>query len=343
MPVRLSFFDAGLLSLHCLILRFKLADVLTKRYIQTLYMSSGSSFNFSVNNISLNLPINPALDNSFSWESNSTFTTFFNQSEGFAINLSKLFNEFAGARMNRLSPIVHGFEFLGPGETGAVPKEIMDNLNTTQKSSLTDSLLAYNTSFKLDTKIQSGPGIVPYNSTLWYNSSRVHIPAPFLQFDNTDCSWFQNDLSACLCFNGQPITTDWRNTDNLKCINDDNNYTWGFSSFMSLVGMCLETAWLFGCWCVWWQSNRHSNLLVAKRTGVGIVRNMLDLGEAINRDLGPHTCLYSENYLWESLEKCKPIRYMLSENDDGMEHIGLAPESAASTYIPKFTSGRVYG
>jgi hypothetical protein len=112
------------------------------------------------------------------------------------------------------------------------------------------SMIAYNATLELDTAIAPGPGIVPYNSTLWFNGTGYELSAPFLNADRA-CSWFGDPLGSCLCYDDNPIYTDWRTNltgANMKCINDNNSYIWGFSSFICLIGLALEIWWIFGCW-----------------------------------------------------------------------------------------------
>jgi hypothetical protein len=196
-------------------------------------------------------------------------------------------------------------------------------------TAISSHVVAYNETFFLDTTqlllhpafhsyvaaSQSGPEIVPYNSTLWYNGTSLQLSAPFLRFDQT-CSWFNDPLGVCMCLKDTPIYTDWRadsSGGNFKCINDSNSYIWGFASFISIIGLYMEIIWIFGCWLIWAEATRCSNLVNANRPGTGTIRNIIDISGAIRKDLGDHTSLYNESLLREELDRCPQVGYVVEK------------------------------
>jgi hypothetical protein len=92
-----------------------------------------------------------------------------------------------------------------------------------------------------------------------------------------------------------------------------------------LVGLILEAIWAIGCWVVWLDANVNSQLVKHRRRAGGTVRNVLDLAESVNRDLGTNTCAYGDEELAAALEQCEPVGYSVDAST-GCEHIGITSE-----------------
>ncbi|KAI1412122.1 hypothetical protein F5Y13DRAFT_200114 [Hypoxylon sp. FL1857] len=163
-------------------------------------------------------------------------------------------------------------------------------------------------------------GIVPYNSTLKYRDSNVLLPAPFIDF-GINCSWWNSSTGECPCYMGEPLAADWAIEDQFSCISAQG-YIWGFSSFILLISLILETSWVVGCWYIRLHTTLHSNLINFNRRSIGTARHVLDLAEAMNRDLGPNTSIYTDRELRDALHQCPPIGYEL-ECKGGIKHLGL--------------------
>lgn len=166
--------------------------------------------------------------------------------------------------------------------------------------------------------------IVPYNSSLWYNGTSINIEAPFLNL-RKNCFW-DSPLGYCLCYNGQPLPSDIQSnsTNPMVCLNG-NLYNWGFSSFLTVIGLSLESLWALACFCLWVFAKR-SKLVSHGRSSVGTVRNVLDLAEIVNAQLGQGTSVYPDQKLREELEKCPPVGYAVIPGKGDMldqTHIGL--------------------
>jgi hypothetical protein len=56
----------------------------------------------------------------------------------------------------------------------------------------------------------------------------------------------------------------------------------------------------------------------------GTWRAVLDLAESLNRDLGPHTCDYSEEEIEDAIKEQSSVRYRVDPGNDGVAHIGLS-------------------
>ncbi|KAK5661849.1 hypothetical protein OQA88_9953 [Cercophora sp. LCS_1] len=164
--------------------------------------------------------------------------------------------------------------------------------------------------------------VIPYNSTIWYNETSISLRAPFLEF-NRDCRWFSSLLDECICYKGKPVTEDFRVESRLICTNGDRYY-WGFSGFITLVGLILETVWCIVGVCLLHSSNRGSALIRNGRPATGVIRGILDVAEVINEQLGDNTCLYGDQELKEELSYAAPVGYAITERKDGVRHLGLA-------------------
>ncbi|XXH01378.1 hypothetical protein Hte_007738 [Hypoxylon texense] len=148
--------------------------------------------------------------------------------------------------------------------------------------------------------------------------------APFLDFGvagSDNCLWWNSSTGECPCYMGRILTADWAIADEFVCISAQG-YVWGFSSFILLISIMCETVWVVGCWWLRLRTTINSKLIEFNRLGVGTARHILDLGEAIRRDLGPNTCIYTDTELTDALKQCPPVGYAL-DGKDGMKHIGL--------------------
>ncbi|KAH9883697.1 hypothetical protein F4778DRAFT_765711 [Xylariomycetidae sp. FL2044] len=185
------------------------------------------------------------------------------------------------------------------------------------------------TTFVLDPSVAPGPDVVPYNSTLRLNGEVVALDAPFLQLGTSCSSWAATDaIGSCLCLGDDPIPTDFRRRENLSCISEVD-YVWGFASTITFAGLVAEAVWIVGIVYLWYGASGGSGLVGANRAGVGTVRNLLDLAEAINRDLGDKTCAYSERELNKRLGRCDDLGWFIEkkvgdgEGEEGVDHIGM--------------------
>ncbi|KAI3339521.1 hypothetical protein F4824DRAFT_46876 [Ustulina deusta] len=110
--------------------------------------------------------------------------------------------------------------------------------------------IAYWSLFVLNESIQLGPGVVPYNSTIRLNDSLIPLEAPFLDV-GFNCSAYPksnsfNGLGNCVCYKGKPISLDLLSDDKAIC-NTAPGYVWGFSSYLTRMGLILEATWMLCC------------------------------------------------------------------------------------------------
>jgi len=166
---------------------------------------------------------------------------------------------------------------------------------------------------------------IPYNSTIWFNETKIPLQAPFLEFGK-DCRWSSSLLGECVCYKGKPVTEDFRVESRLLCTSGERYY-WGISCFFTLVGLVLELVWCIIVVYLLSSSTRNSALLRMGRPTVGSVRNILDIAQVINAELGDNTCLYRDHELKRQLSQCPPVGYTITERKDGVKHLGLVPVS----------------
>ncbi|KAI0426477.1 hypothetical protein F5Y09DRAFT_351167 [Xylaria sp. FL1042] len=181
----------------------------------------------------------------------------------------------------------------------------------------------YNTTFFLDRNLEIEEGMVPYNSSLWWNSTRITLDAPFLDI-GSDCQWSEGSLGLCICLDGNVLTENFRNSPQI-CLND-TGYRWGFSSFVLFIGLALETTWLLICAIMWFVILTQSELVKMHRPGAGVIRSVLDIAGAINSSLGPDTGAYADNELKKALARCPPVGFDIDDRERiGYERIRLRP------------------
>lgn len=162
---------------------------------------------------------------------------------------------------------------------------------------------------------------LPYNSTIWYNRTGIPLQAPFLEFEQ-GCRWSSSPLGECICYKGKPVTEDFRVESQLVCTSEERYY-WGFSSFFAFIGLGLEIVWCLVVAYLLSSSTQDSTLLRMGRPTVGSVRNILDIAEVINTELGDNTCLYRDHELKRELSQCPPVGYTITERKEGVKHLGL--------------------
>lgn len=210
----------------------------------------------------------------------------------------------------------------------------------------------FNMTFRLDTSINvsgsepynwSDP--VPYNSTLWFGGSAIALDAPFLSLpaNETSCEWFRGGV--CLCYGDTLLTSDFRgdNDENLICISEEG-YVWGFSSVITLIGIILEVCWMLGCFGMWLDVHINSTLFRMNRPSSGVVRNILDVAGAIQRDVGGDTGAYKDRELQRALEKCPPVGFDVVDDGGKADRIAMVsmPGVRRRRSRVKIDAGRLY-
>ncbi|KAF2422176.1 hypothetical protein EJ08DRAFT_701724 [Tothia fuscella] len=136
----------------------------------------------------------------------------------------------------------------------------------------------------------------------------------------------RSDLS--ICHLGEPITDVDFSKENMVCVSKQG-YAWGFSSYVTAVGVILEMSWIAICTLMGCHASWRSKLLRNGRPGAGLLRSVLDLAETLNRDLGTNTCAYTNEELAKGVASLPPIRYTIEDKDEGkVLHIGLVSGDA---------------
>ncbi|KAK8062994.1 hypothetical protein PG997_015091 [Apiospora hydei] len=88
---------------------------------------------------------------------------------------------------------------------------------------------------------------LPYNSTIWLNGASIQLAAPFLDFGHGCYSpSIFTSLGNCVCYKGEPIPVHYIAKERAVC-RTVPGVVWGFSSFLTRLGLGLECAWLACC------------------------------------------------------------------------------------------------
>ncbi|KAK4214301.1 hypothetical protein QBC37DRAFT_314750 [Rhypophila decipiens] len=174
--------------------------------------------------------------------------------------------------------------------------------------------------FHLDQSVQYKPGAIPYNSTIWYNGATINLTAPFLGFKS--CLWWATPLGECLCYKGRPLTEDFRVEGNQACTGK-SEYIWGFSFFITTVGLGLELFWCLICLYLCIYSEKGSELVKYGRSSRGTVRNILDISEILNEELGENRGWHTEKQLLAAVKRCPEVGYGTREKGPGVFNVRL--------------------
>ena len=233
-----------------------------------------------------------------------------------------------------LPTTIEGWQLLGVRQNQTAPARDMfwayGNILTSSPKDREKQQFRRST-FRLNHSISYHPGVaasIPYNSTFWYKGTEISLQAPFLGFMN--CTWLQfkrSDASIsppdCLCYKGELVLQDFR-VGNHKACTGGAEYVWGFSHFITLIGLILELVWCLVCGYLYLSTN-IGIINLYDRSAVGTLRNALDFAEVVKEELGDDICLYTNKQLMEALSDSHPIGYATKERSDGITHLGLVP------------------
>ena len=130
-----------------------------------------------------------------------------------------------------------------------------------------------------------------------------------------------------MCYKGQPLTQDFRQDSRKLCISGQG-YLWGFSRSLVLIGLLLEVVWCYVCITLYLLSRQRSELIRRGKPTSGTVRVILDLSEALIRDLGGNNSWHSEERLRRQLKDHQSVGYLVGDKEE-VNHVGLVslPES----------------
>lgn len=121
--------------------------------------------------------------------------------------------------------------------------------------------------------------------------------------------------------------------ENFNCVAEENKYDWGFSGEWVLIVGCVNSFWLFGLWILWLDCHSQSEFCKKGRR-MGVYRAIIDIAEAIRRDLGPNLSAYSEGELVTALRQQSRIKYHVSNpKSDSTMHIGLSSKYSGRTRL----------
>lgn len=99
-------------------------------------------------------------------------------------------------------------------------------------------------------------------------------------------------------------------------------YRWGFSSGWMYILLLSTMIWTWGMFGMYVDAKKHDFLWRMGRRP-GVYRDILDVAEAIQEELGPDTCGYSDKELSKEIEKLGPVGFDVSQKQGNMEDIRL--------------------
>lgn len=134
--------------------------------------------------------------------------------------------------------------------------------------------------------------------------------------------------------------------DHCAVSNDGNSYIYTSAPFFTLCVCLLQVIWLFGMYGLWVDAGRKSQLHQAGRH-LGIYRGILDVAEALNNDLGPNTCAYSDTELIKEIGK-QPSKHRLSywefsASRQSVRHLTISPNNSNGRSRFSLNSSGWYG
>jgi len=130
----------------------------------------------------------------------------------------------------------------------------------------------------------------------------------------SNATWYNSVLGECLCYKGKPVGEDFRYN---KFCTGGGQYIWGFSGSLAFISLIFEAAWCLVCLVLWVSSTERSKLIRCGRSATGDVRNILDLSEAMKKDLRDTTGWTNDSELRKALS--------------GRQAVGFATKDACGT------------
>ncbi|KAK4447312.1 hypothetical protein QBC34DRAFT_440071 [Podospora aff. communis PSN243] len=224
---------------------------------------------------------------------------------------------------------IQGWQFLGEGEEKAksanemvwLSQEWWDPWSSPEPKTGSRHLRS---TFQLNASLSADALVTAYNSTLWFRGASAHIQAPFLELGKTCANaFFPSLLGECLCYKGEPLTEDFRAGKFCTSGVDRNQYIWGFSLSLTLIGTILEAVWILISFYLWISSNQMSKLIGSGRSTTGDVRNILDLSGAITSELKRTTGWETDKELRRELSKRRPVGFAMTDGSGLGGDIGL--------------------
>ena len=192
-------------------------------------------------------------------------------------------------------------------------------IDTTELDSLTDLLT--NGQDSLD----------PYNFN--FTGSGTHCDLEGMPHNGSFCKallqsnypkFYDSQLNASWVHHMFYGTTFW--TEDPKhndCVAEKNVYRWGFSGEWVFIALIIHTVWTFGMTMLWWDAQFNSQFY-QKRRRMGPYRALMDLGPALQKELGPSHGAYSDEELEAELQKRPHLQHHV-ESKDGESYIKLSP------------------
>ncbi len=116
-------------------------------------------------------------------------------------------------------------------------------------------------------------------------------------------------------------TSSWKNPP-IVCV-PSTRYRWGFSLGWMYVLLISTTIWMWGMFGMYVDAKKHDFLWQMGRRP-GVYRDILDVAEAIQEELGPDTCGYSDKELSREVEQLDPVGFVGMQTEGNVHDIRLS-------------------
>ena len=184
--------------------------------------------------------------------------------------------------------------------------------------------------WEFDGSVPLGAGIIPYTSSITFAGHTYNLSAPVLPFaslsldDNENSLVMQYASASLLCHNSTPIMQD-PDSFPMYCVTDQE-FVWGFSSFLVTIGLSFEAAWVMMLYLVWLNANVRSVLLKRGINLGNLHKNMADLVRVLQYNLENDMGSLSKAQLKKELKQISDIRFG-PQKEDGWECTGFCLET----------------
>jgi hypothetical protein len=119
-------------------------------------------------------------------------------------------------------------------------------------------------------------------------------------------------------------------------------YQWGFSAGWIEVLLISTLVWIWGMFGLYVDARKHDILWKMGRR-LGLYRDILDVAEAIQEELGPYTCGYSDRELSREVDKLDPVGFTVVQGEGNTRNISLSTSVSDIDINSLQSSGMYYG
>jgi len=151
------------------------------------------------------------------------------------------------------------------------------------------------------------------------------------------------DLYISVAISGSKYSKDYiiQHCDNT--IHSDQ-YVYSIAQWIWIAVCILQLIWSFGMYGLWVDASRKSQLHRAGRR-LGPYRGILDIAEAIQNDLGPDTCAYSDAELRKAIKERSSARGLSYRqlSHQSPKHLTISPSKTDGHTSLSLNSADLYG